>query len=115
MLRRSIVAEKSSTSSALNDSKGSSMRIHSKVQMKAKKASVPSKGGFAATLDFFQRLRYRKRDKIKAHVDQKIRAVRAAEALDRQTNLRRGMLWVSSAILIDKHFCLHFAHVQITS
>lgn len=51
-------------------------------------ASTPlnSKSPFS----FFTRLRYRKRDKIKANVEQKIRAVRAAEALDRQTNIRRS-------------------------
>ena len=38
-----------------------------------------SKGPFS----FFTRLRYRKRDKIKANVEQKIRAVRYAEALDK--------------------------------
>lgn len=39
---------------------------------------------------FFSRLRNRKQNKIKANVEQKIRAVRAAEALDRQTNIRRS-------------------------
>lgn len=41
---------------------------------------------------FFSRIRYKKKEKIKANLDQKLRAVRAAEALDRQTNLRRSKL-----------------------
>lgn len=41
---------------------------------------------------FFSRIRYKKKEKIKANLDQKLRAVRAAEALDRQTNIRRSKL-----------------------
>lgn len=44
---------------------------------------------------FFTRIRYKKKEKIKANLDQKLRAVRAAEALDRQTNLRRSKLSLS--------------------
>ena len=41
------------------------------------------------SFNIFERFRISKQDKIAANVQQKIRAVRAAEALDRQTN-RRG-------------------------
>ena len=41
------------------------------------------------TLNLFQRFRTSKQDKIAANVQQHIRAVRAAEALDRQTRVRR--------------------------
>lgn len=40
-------------------------------------------------LNWFERFRIRKQDKIAESVQNKIRAVRAAEALDRQVN-RRG-------------------------
>lgn len=42
-----------------------------------------------SSFNIFERFRISKQDKIAANVQQKIRAVRAAEALDRQTN-RRG-------------------------
>lgn len=42
-----------------------------------------------SSFNIFERFRISKQDKIQANVQQKIRAVRAAEALDRQTN-RRG-------------------------
>lgn len=41
------------------------------------------------SLNIFERLRLSKQDKIAADVQKKIRAVRAAEALDRKTNARR--------------------------
>ena len=81
-----LVAEKSSTSSGLAESKGSARSHVSTIIAGHKGSKIDGINPF----NFFQRLKYRKRDKIKANVDQKIRAVRAAEALDRQTNLRRG-------------------------
>jgi hypothetical protein len=58
--------------------------------------SVPSSGLPRSDVkkpsyNIFERLRIKKQNKIAANVQEKIRAVRAAEALDRQTN-RRGTL-----------------------